>query len=128
MDWTIKPYASANHPPVAALAHSDRLHAKPGERVNLSAQSSSDPDGNGLSYEWFYYPEAGSLVVANGRSGAPVAIDKSNERDASFVVPKNFFRPGSMHIILAVTDDGTPPLTRYRRVIVTTLANPISSP
>jgi hypothetical protein len=26
---------------------------------------------------------------------------------------------GTMHIILAVTDQGTPRLTRYRRVIVT---------
>jgi hypothetical protein len=29
MDWTIKPYAEANHPPVARLAHSDRLTANP---------------------------------------------------------------------------------------------------
>jgi hypothetical protein len=28
-------------------------------------------------------------------------------------------RNGTMHIILAVTDHGTPRLTRYRRVIVT---------
>jgi hypothetical protein len=119
MDWTIKPYAEANHPPVAALAHSDRLNAKPGERVRLSAEGSSDPDGNPLSYEWFYYAEAGSLVIATGRSGAPVAIEKSKERDGSFIVPEKFFKPGTMHIILAVTDSGSPALTRYRRVIVT---------
>lgn len=119
MDWTIKPHAAANHPPAPRLAHADLLGAKPGQRVNLSAEGSSDPDGDRLSYEWFYYPEAGSLIVATGRSGAPVAIDKSNERDASFVVPENFFKPGTMHVILAVTDSGTPALTRYRRVIVT---------
>jgi hypothetical protein len=34
-------------------------------------------------------------------------------------VPKNFLKSGTMHIILAVTDDGAPALTRYRRVIVT---------
>jgi len=28
-------------------------------------------------------------------------------------------RFGTMHIILAVTDRGSPPLTRYRRVLVT---------
>ena len=118
MDWTIKPYAGANHPPVPLLAHSDRLDAKPGERVNLSAAGSSDPDGDSLSYDWFYYPEPGTLTVATGRSGAPVAIEKSNQRDASFIVPEKFFKAGTMHIILAVTDGGTPPLTRYRRVIV----------
>ncbi len=37
--------------------------AKPGERVNLSAAGSTDPDGNALSYEWFYYGEAGTFSV-----------------------------------------------------------------
>jgi hypothetical protein len=90
----------------------------------LSAEGSSDPDGNPLSYEWFYYAEAGSLVIATGRSGAPVAIEKSKERDGSFIVPEKFFKPGTMHIILAVTDSGSPALTRYRRVIVKVKAAP----
>jgi len=118
MDWTIKPYAEANHPPVARLAHGDLLAAKPGQRVSLSAEGSTDPDGNTLSYFWFYYPEAGSLSVATGRSGAPLTIDKADEREASFVVPRNFLKAGTMHVIVAVTDNGTPALTRYRRVIV----------
>ena len=119
MDWTIKPYAEANHPPVARLAHSERLTARPGDRVTLSAEGSTDPDGNRLLYIWAYYPEAGTLSIATGRSGEPVTIENANARDASFVVPKNFLKSGTMHIILAVTDDGTPALTRYRRVIVT---------
>jgi hypothetical protein len=119
MDWTIKPYAEANHPPVARLAHSDRLNAKAGERVMLSAEGSSDPDGNALSYLWLYYPEPGTLSVATARSGAPVPIANSHERDASFAVPKDFPKAGTMHFVLAVTDNGTPALTRYQRVIVT---------
>jgi len=119
MDWTIKSVAAANHPPVARLAHPDHLAAKPGQRVALSAEGSSDPDGNPLMFRWFYYPEPGTLTVATGRTGAPVTLDKANERDASFIVPTKFFKPGTMHLILAVTDQGTPPLTRYRRVIVT---------
>jgi hypothetical protein len=39
------------------LGHAAELSAKPGERVNLSAAGSSDPDGDALSYEWFYYGE-----------------------------------------------------------------------
>ena len=85
----------------------------------LSAAGSSDPDGNRLSYIWFYYPEAGTLSVATGRSGEPVAIENANSRDASFIVPKNFLKPGTMHIILAVTDRGEPALTRYQRMVVT---------
>jgi hypothetical protein len=117
MDWTVKPAADANHPPVAALGHAAALGAKPGARVNLSARGSSDPDGDGLSYEWFYYPEAGTFTEAAGR-GARVAVEHAHEAEASFILPADFYRAGTLHFILAVTDDGTPALTRYRRVIV----------
>ena len=119
MDWTIKPCAEANHPPVRASRTRSSSPPSPASGSTLSAEGSTDPDGNALSYRWFYYPEPGTLTVATGRTGAPVTIEKANERDASFVVPKNFLKPGTMHIILAVTDNGTPALTRYRRVIVT---------
>jgi hypothetical protein len=118
MDWTVKSHAEANHPPIATLGHADTLSAKPGERVNLSARGSTDPDADTLSYEWFFYPEAGSFTVATGRSGAPVTLEHAREPEASFVVPTNYFTTGTMHFILAVTDGGKPPLTRYRRVIV----------
>lgn len=118
MDWTIKPHAEANHPPVAMLGHADRLSAKSGERVSLSAKSSTDPDGHALSYEWFYYGEPGTLAISNSRTGAPLRIENSTQADAWFTAPK-VSKPGTMHFILAVTDQGAPPLTRYRRVIVT---------
>jgi hypothetical protein len=118
MDWTIKANADANHPPVAKLNHSNRMNAKSGERVNLSAEGSSDPDGNVLSYEWIYYGEPGTLVVATGTTGAPLRIEGAKTSKASFVAPK-VPKPETMHIVLAVTDAGTPPLTRYQRVIVT---------
>jgi hypothetical protein len=118
MDWTVKPYAEANHPPVARLNHAAELRAKSGERVTLSAKGSSDPDGNPLSYEWFYYGEPGTLAMQNGRTGAPLPIENAKQMEAAFVAPK-VTKPETMHIILAVTDQGTPALTRYQRVIVT---------
>lgn len=119
MDWTIKPYAEANHPPVVRLGHPRELHAKPGERVELSAEGTTDPDGDALTYRWFYYPEPGTLTVSNARSGDPVPIDDADKVRASFMVPtQRVLRNGTMHIILAVTDAGTPALTRYQRVIV----------
>ncbi|MFN8003512.1 MAG: DUF1593 domain-containing protein, partial [Acidobacteriota bacterium] len=118
MDWTIKPYQEANHPPVAKLAHANRLSAKSGERVNLSAAGSTDPDGNALSYEWIYYGEPGTFVISNGRTGAPFKIEDANKSEAWLTAPK-VTKPETMHIILAVTDQGTPALTRYQRVIVT---------
>ena len=118
LDWSIKPYAQANHPPAPKLAHGDALSAAPGDRVQLSAQGSSDPDGNALSYEWFYYPEAGTFSVQTGRTGAPIEIQNATSPQASFIVPKNAFKAGTLHVVLAVTDNGTPALTRYRRVII----------
>ena len=122
MDWTIKPYAEANHPPVPRLGHAARVTAKPGQRVDLSAEGTTDPDGDAMSYEWFYYHEAGTFPVSNARSGQPVEIRHYDQPKAWLTVPTSrVMAPGTgdMHIILAVTDHGTPRLTRYQRVIVT---------
>ena len=121
MDWTVKPYAEANHPPVPRLGHPATLEAKPGQRVDLSAAGSSDPDGDALSYEWFCYAEAGTLGLSSARSGQPLEINGFDQAKASFRVPTSRVMPpgtGSLHIILAVTDHGSPRLTRYQRVIV----------
>ncbi len=120
MNWSVTTnYADANHPPVAKLKHANELTAKPGEVVNLSAEGSTDPDGNALSYHWIYYPEPGTFTVANARTGSPLPIENADKINATFTVPTKFGRPGTLHIILAVTDNGTPALTRYQRVIVT---------
>ncbi len=118
MDWTIKPYAEANHPPVAKLKHANQLSAKSGERVTLSAEGSTDPDGNALSYEWIYYGEPGTFVLATARTGAPLKIEDANKINAWFTAPK-VAKPSTMHVILAVTDHGAPAVTRYQRVIIT---------
>lgn len=118
MDWTIKPYAEANHPPVAKLKTPNRLNAKPGDKIELSAEGSTDPDGNELSYEWFYYGEAGSFVISTARTGNPIKIENFDKQNATLTIPTKFGKSGTMHIILAVTDNGKPALTRYQRVII----------
>lgn len=122
MDWTSKPYAEANHPPVAKLGHPAEITAKPGQRVDLSAEGTTDPDGDALSYEWFYYGEPGTLALSNSRTGRPLEIKNFDQPKAWFTTPTTRTTPagtGTMHLILAVTDHGTPRLTRYQRVIVT---------
>jgi hypothetical protein len=121
MDWTIKPYKEANHPPAPQLGHAPELTVKRGARVELSAEGTTDPDSDALSYHWFYYNEAGSFPLSNARSGQPLEIRNFDQPRAWFTVPTGRVMPpgtGDMHIILAVTDHGTPRLTRYRRVIV----------
>ncbi|MCU0252541.1 MAG: DUF1593 domain-containing protein [Vicinamibacterales bacterium] len=122
MDWTIRPYSEANHPPVPRLGHPGQLTCKAGDRVELSAEGSSDPDGHALSYEWFAYLEPGTFTMSTSRTGAPLKIENFDQAKAWFVVPtRGVWKYGSLHIILAVTDHGMPRLTRYRRVIVDTL-------
>ncbi|MFG0289828.1 MAG: nucleoside hydrolase-like domain-containing protein [Rhodopirellula sp. JB044] len=121
MDWTIRSVEEANHPPVVKLTHSDRITAKKGDLIELDASSSTDPDGNALSFEWFYYAEAGTFLCARSTTGQPVSIDAFDQPKASFRVPIHGVMPpgtGTMHVIVAVTDHGSPRLTRYHRVIV----------
>jgi hypothetical protein len=122
MDWTIKPYDKVNHPPVPKLDHPAMIAAKPGERVDLSATGSTDPDGDALSFEWFCYEEPGTRRMSNSRTGVKHDIIGFDQPKAWLKVKTSRVMPpgtGTMHIILAVTDHGKPRLTRYQRVIVT---------
>ena len=66
-----------------------------------------------------HYPEPGTFTFSSGRSAQPLKIEGSDRQEATFVAPEKFGRAGTAHVILAVTDSGSPPLTRYERVIVT---------
>ncbi len=121
MDWTILPKEKANHPPVVKIDQQSNLTAKPGEQINLTAKNCSDPDGDALSYKWFFYNEAGTFPVSSATSGQAIDIKNFDQPEAWFVIPTGrVMAPGTgtIHIILAVTDHGTPRLTRYQRVIV----------
>lgn len=113
MDWTIKPYKEANHPPRAVVKGGTRMNTKTGEQVILNAEGSQDPDGQTLTYEWIYYPEPGSYNIKE-----PIGIKDSKAAQTFFVAPR-VEKPETIHVVLAVTDNGTPSLTRYQRVIVT---------
>lgn len=112
--WTTLPRDKANHPPMLHLDHADRLTVTAGQTFTLSAAGSSDPDGDSLSFLWFHYPEAGSWKQPIPPKGA------ENIVRVSFTAP-DVPSPQTAHFIVAVTDKGTPALTRYRRVIVTIL-------
>ncbi len=121
MDWTIKPYDKANHPPVVKLDHPDYIKAKQGERVSLSATASTDPDGDVLSFHWFCYEEPGTRRMSNSRTGDKHDIVGFDRPQAWLKVKTSRVMPpgtGTMHIILAVTDHGKPRLTRYERIII----------
>jgi len=110
-DWCVLPYTETNHPPVVKLDHSLDLDSKPGSVIQLSAKGTSDPEGDQLTYHWWHYDEADSF---NGT----IEIKNKDNREASFEVPNNIKEEVTIHIVCEVCDNGTPPLTRYQRVIV----------
>ncbi len=110
-DWSVKSYEEANHPPVVLLAHAAELKARPGMPVELSARGTNDPDGDEVVYRWWQYQEAGSY-------DGTVEIRDAELQDASFMVPAGAGKGDTIHVIAEVTDTGTPPLTRYQRVVV----------
>lgn len=113
MTWTTKPFNECNHPPVPKLAHSDYLTVKSGQQFQLSADGTSDPDGDSMSYWWFQYPEAGTYE--GNVSFRPYSPNLYALPVTAPVVDSE----KTIHFILKVTDKGTPALTRYKRVIVT---------
>lgn len=112
MDWTVKNYADANHPPTINFDGPAELTVKSGQVFRLDASNSIDPDGDSLAYHWFNYPEAGTL-------SAPFRIEADGVISETFVTAPKVTETGTGHIILNVTDRGTPPLSRYARIRVT---------
>jgi Protein of unknown function (DUF1593) len=148
MDWTVKGLREANHNPkvvVNGRSGSDPLvlETTVGSPVALDAAGTADPDGDALTFTWFFYPEAGTgipgLPVVVGRrppaagaevpgqggipsapSGGPrpppprITIENPNGPRANVVANV----AGIAHVILAVEDGGSPSLTSYRRIIL----------
>ncbi len=115
MDWCVQPRSAANHAPVA-VCNGDVTRAvltqpaHPGGTISLSAAASRDPDGDRLAYRWWIYSEAGTYPAQPAMTAADTA-------ELAITLPLNAV--GELHVILEVTDAGQPPLTTYRRVVVT---------
>jgi hypothetical protein len=148
MDWTIKDVKQANHNPHAVVnGHAGKapvvIQTEVGKPVALDASRSTDPDGHGLQFKWFFYSEAGTGIphqpvaagpqapvggggtlaeggIPSAAQGGPrqppprITLEGAEGANATATLRS----PGIGHVILAVEDRGTPPLTSYRRVIL----------
>src|SRR5208283_5029747 len=130
MGWTIEDYAHASHNPLVEVNGKAGtapivVDAEVGKPVTLDAGGSRDPDGQSLHYKWFHYAEAGGTGT-NLASVTLVGADTSKAVVTPTAVCHEPWLPnvlpcsgtGVAHIILAVTDDGSPRLTSYRRIIL----------
>ena len=135
MDWCVQPFEKCNHKPIAVLNGDKsikviRINADPGDDVKLSAEGSSDPDGDKLSYKWWVYKEPGTCW-------ADVGLRTTSLPQTVVVVPKKAAGT-TIHVILEVIDSGgplrgrppggRPALTAYRRVIVKVSGRPVEVP
>ena len=102
----------ANHPPVVKLSNPLDIIAKPGSKVELSAEGTTDPDGDKIMYSWWEYEEADSY-------GGRVEIINADKQKSFFKVPKDAKNGDAIHIVCEASDNGSPQLTRYQRVILT---------
>lgn len=131
MDWTVKDYSHANHNPLVVVNGQSgtapvTVDATLGEPVALDAAGTRDPDGQSLAYHWFHYAEAGStdaslaaITISGGDTAKPVVTPTATCRPTWLRTGAPCPSTGIAHIILAVTDSGSPALTSYRRIILT---------
>jgi hypothetical protein len=111
MKWSVTPtYAGANHESTVTIRGSSRISARPGETVRLQG-ATSDPDGDAVTVKWWRWKSVdtypGEITLSNATSLA-----------TSIQVPAAAVAGQTIHLVLEATDNGTPPLTRYQRVVV----------
>ncbi|KAJ4299985.1 hypothetical protein N0V90_005233 [Kalmusia sp. IMI 367209] len=137
--WTMEAgFEKVNHHPVVAVngdfgLHPLRLEAEAGETITLDASATYDPDpSDKLTFKWWHYREPTATqwwVDAEVSELAIQPIDAEHkkvavtlplaEKCAVELMSRQPVAKGQLlHLILEVTDSGTPALTTYRRVLI----------
>jgi len=111
MKWsTTLQYANANHEPVVRINGPLKVIAYPGQKILLFG-SVSDPDSNAVAVRWWHFE-------MNDNKNKPEIANPASLQ-AEVLIPKDAIRDQAYHLILEATDNGSPALTRYQRVIIT---------
>jgi hypothetical protein len=115
LKWTVTPtFAAANHEPRVSVTSGLNVAAAPGATVRLTA-AASDPDKNALTIKWWQYGDADTYP-------GTIAFSGTDSLATTFQVPADATTGQTIHALVQVTDNGTPPLTSFQRVIVTVKA------
>jgi hypothetical protein len=111
LKWSVTPkYADANHAPVVHVEGPLNIVAAAKEKIKLNAIV-SDPDGNEVAVKWWQLQVGSYLNKVN--------ISHATENKAEIVIPADAAAGQTIHIIVEATDNGSPALTSYQRVIIT---------
>jgi hypothetical protein len=110
LQWATTPdFANANHNPTIALAGPRMILAKAGQRITLRAKT-SDPDGNAVTLKWWHWNDA---------DGSPGTVRlEPADNGVSLVVPAESKPDDRIQVIAEATDNGSPALTRYEKVVI----------
>ncbi len=110
--WSVTPtFAGANHEPKVSVRGSTAVSARPGESIRLDGLT-SDPDGNAVSVRWWQWRDVGTYP-------GKVTFSNPTALTTSVQVPIDAAQGQTIQLVLEATDNGTPALTRYQRVVVT---------
>ena len=136
MSWAVSDFAHASHNPLVVVNGQPgtapiEIDAEIGSPIVLDAGRSSDPNGRALHFQWFQYAEAG-IVDGNRSTITLTGADQHRAAVTATAVCAPAWLPGLIpcrgegvaHIILAVTNEGSPPMTSYRRIILHVRASP----
>ena len=116
MRWaTTDRFEAANHHPMVVVNGERSLRClyvdtKPGETLTFDASKSEDVDKDNLSYNWLVYAEPSTYK-------GKVAVKGGKLPFCHLTVPHDASGK-TIHLILEVTDDGTPSLTAYKRIVL----------
>jgi hypothetical protein len=116
LNWCVAPVERGQSRPSAALSGDGSrkilfAEAPVTKPSRLTAAGTTDPDGDALSDRWYVYAETGSYAgkaTIAGHTSSLATLEVPADADGR-----------TIHVLLEVTDNGEPPLTRYRRLVVT---------
>lgn len=140
MQWTLTTEPEkANHAPVVTLRGDATPSSEPhivaieaGEELHLDASSTYDPDGDQLTFSWYQYREpsvvpAGlidpqvmdlAIEVSDDGKSSKIRIPPPEKCAIDFLSGQAKAKGQTFHVILEVTDMGSPPLTSYKRIVI----------
>lgn len=137
--WSMEPdFAKANHHPVITVNGDSgltpmRVDAEAGSTITFDATGTYDPDGNRkLTFKWWHYREptatqwcleaevAELQIKALDKEGIRVEVTLPPPEKCAVELESSKPLPMGqlMHLILEVTDNGSPNLTSYRRILI----------
>ncbi|WP_220498144.1 DUF1593 domain-containing protein [Stieleria mannarensis] len=112
MDWAKN--GTGNRNPIVVVDGDDGVRvliksAAAGSSVTLDASKTTDPDDDKLTFKWWVQPDAGTY-------DGSIGIADHDSSKATIKIPSDAAGK-RFHVICEVTDDGTHPLSSYRRII-----------